>query len=141
MKLTVALQAVDFSQIAFQAVFVFHDSRDWGFDTQIMTDVLASPDGTVGTWKDLDGDAELWKKQLPVFFSNPDLLWVRDFRTRFANCRKARSEMSVLLREMTGRSPGTGREHSKKLFGQCGSGRPDTSCKPQQVASRKDPRS
>ncbi|CAD6581249.1 MAG: hypothetical protein CYPHOPRED_001525 [Cyphobasidiales sp. Tagirdzhanova-0007] len=73
------VQAVDFSQIAFQAVFVFHDSRDWGFDTQIMTDVLASPDGTVGTWKDLDGDAELWKKQLPVFFSNPDLLWGNDW--------------------------------------------------------------
>lgn len=43
-----------------------------------MTDVLASPDGVVGRWKDLDDhDAPEWKEQLPVFFSNPDLLWVR----------------------------------------------------------------
>jgi hypothetical protein len=70
-------QTVDFSQIAFKAIFVFHDSRDWGFDTQIMTDVLASPDGIVGQWKDLDDhNAPGWKEQLPVFFSNPDLLWV-----------------------------------------------------------------
>lgn len=41
-----------------------------------MTDVLASPDGTVRSWKDIEGDPQAWEKQIPVFFSNPDLLWV-----------------------------------------------------------------
>lgn len=73
------VQDVDFAKVPFKAIFVFHDSRDWGFDTQIMTDVLASPDGTLGKWKDLDAhdDTELWTQRIPVFFSNPDLLWVR----------------------------------------------------------------
>lgn len=67
-------QRVDFSQVPFSAIFVFHDSRDWGFDTQIMLDVLMSPDGTVTTWRDPEAE---WTQQVPVFFSNPDLLWVR----------------------------------------------------------------
>lgn len=44
-----------------------------------MTDVLASPDGVVGRWKELDSDHHLWKQQMPVFFSNPDLLWGNDW--------------------------------------------------------------
>lgn len=39
-----------------------------------MTDVLASPYGVVGSWRDMDAE---WEQQIPVFFSNPDLLWVR----------------------------------------------------------------
>lgn len=70
------VQTVDFSNIAFKAIFVYHDPRNWGLDIQAMTDVLASPDGVVGKWKDLDGNDEAWKSQIPVYFSNPDLLWV-----------------------------------------------------------------
>lgn len=42
-----------------------------------MTDVLASPDGSLGRWHDIDAPQEAWKQQIPIFFSNPDLLWVR----------------------------------------------------------------
>ncbi|KAK9896258.1 HAD-superfamily subfamily IIA hydrolase [Cystobasidium minutum MCA 4210] len=71
-----SVQRVDFSQVPFSAIFVFHDSRDWGFDTQIMLDVLMSPDGTVTTWRDPEAE---WTQQVPVFFSNPDLLWGNDW--------------------------------------------------------------
>lgn len=76
------LRVEDFSKIAFKAIFVFHDSRDWGMDTQIMTDVLASPNGTLGTWRDMAGesDEKEWQTpQMPIFFSNPDLLWGNDY--------------------------------------------------------------
>jgi len=41
-----------------------------------MLDVLMSPDGVVRTWRDPEAD---WEQHVPVFFSNPDLLWVRHF--------------------------------------------------------------
>lgn len=72
--LTSESQTVDFTQVPFSAIFVFHDSRNWGFDSQIMLDVLMSPDGVVKTWRDPQAG---WEQRVPVFFSNPDLLWVR----------------------------------------------------------------
>lgn len=46
---------------------VFHDSRDWGRDIQLMCDVLRSRDGVVGNVGD---DTH---PQVPLFFSHGDL--------------------------------------------------------------------
>lgn len=71
---------VDFSKIQFAAVFVFHDSRDVGRDVQLSVDLLISQKGVFGTTKDPD-ELELWtkEKQIPFYFSNPDLLFGNDF--------------------------------------------------------------
>ncbi|KAM0748710.1 HAD-superfamily hydrolase [Meredithblackwellia eburnea MCA 4105] len=71
---------VDFSKVNFAAVLVFHDTRDWGRDIQLATDLLRSKDGVFGTAKDpLDPSQWTPDKQLPIYFSNPDLLWGNEF--------------------------------------------------------------
>ena len=72
--------SVDFSQVPFAAVFAFADSRDWGRDLQLLLDLVRADNGVFGTLKD-PHDPSVWlpERQLPVFFSNPDLLWQNDF--------------------------------------------------------------
>ncbi|GAA5876931.1 hypothetical protein JCM8547_006313 [Rhodosporidiobolus lusitaniae] len=75
------VKEADFSTIPFAAVLVFHDSvDDWGRDIQLVLDLVKAEDGVFGTAKDLK-DPSLWtkEKQLPVHFSNPDLLWGNEF--------------------------------------------------------------
>lgn len=71
---------MDFSKVHFGAVFAFADSRDWGRDIQLALDLVRAQDGVLGTLKDAR-DPSAWKpeNQLPVYFSNPDLLWGNDF--------------------------------------------------------------
>ncbi|KDE09526.1 HAD-superfamily subfamily IIA hydrolase [Microbotryum lychnidis-dioicae p1A1 Lamole] len=68
---------VDFSEISFAAILVFHDSFNWGRDVQLICDVLSSSQGVLGTSK-LTSEWES-SPQLPVHFSNPDLLWGNEF--------------------------------------------------------------
>ncbi len=42
-------QRDDFSKVQFAAILVFHDSREWGRDTQIIIDILRSHNGVFGT--------------------------------------------------------------------------------------------
>ncbi|PWN39529.1 HAD-superfamily hydrolase [Ceraceosorus guamensis] len=63
------------SERRFGAVIVFHDSRDWGGDIQLMCDVLRSPTGQIGT---LGDDTH---PQAPVFFTHEDLIWTNSFPT------------------------------------------------------------
>ncbi|GAA5825149.1 hypothetical protein JCM10212_006274, partial [Sporobolomyces blumeae] len=75
----------DFSKIEFAAVLVFHDSRDWGRDIQLVLDLVRAERGVFGTLKD-DKDLDAWEpeRQLPVHFSQPDLLWGNEFpQSRF----------------------------------------------------------
>ncbi|KAI1391957.1 putative HAD superfamily hydrolase [Hypoxylon trugodes] len=63
------------------AIFVFNDPRDWALDIQIITDLLLSRGGELGTYSSRNGRADLencgWQGdgQPPLFFSNPDLFW------------------------------------------------------------------
>lgn len=67
----------DLSSVHFSAIIVFHDSRDWGRDIQLMVDILRSRDGVFGTES---SPAELKKReQIPLYFSHGDLLWGNDF--------------------------------------------------------------
>ncbi|KKF95492.1 Protein SCO1 mitochondrial [Ceratocystis platani] len=67
------------------AVFVFNDPRDWSLDIQIITDILQSHNGIIGTYSPKNGKSSLpnngWQGdgQPRVYFSNPDLLWAAHF--------------------------------------------------------------
>lgn len=62
---------IDFSQIPFSAVFVIHDNgMDWGLATQVITEVLASNGGVLGTRRDVSSGV-----QVPLILTNPDVIW------------------------------------------------------------------
>ncbi|KAI9143394.1 HAD-like domain-containing protein [Paraphysoderma sedebokerense] len=50
-RLSIESSPPDFSKTPIRAVMVFHDSRDWGTDLQVVIDVLRSPDGCLGKSK------------------------------------------------------------------------------------------
>ncbi|KAJ8654429.1 TIGR01456 family HAD hydrolase [Lichtheimia ornata] len=64
----------DFSKTPISAVMMFHDSRDWGRDIQIMLDVICSQGGVVGTQK-----TDFAIQDIPVYFSNNDVVWSTEF--------------------------------------------------------------
>lgn len=66
-------RTADFSKISFAAVLVFHDSRDWGHDIQLICDVLRSPTATIG---ELGNDTH---PQPYLAFAHGDLVWGTDF--------------------------------------------------------------
>jgi len=54
------------SELGIEAIFVFHDPRDWGRDIQLMLDVLVVREGT-------------GREKVELFFCNPDLWWKADY--------------------------------------------------------------
>ncbi|CAG8808197.1 24332_t:CDS:2, partial [Racocetra persica] len=72
LKLT---RKLDFSNVKIEAIMMFHDSRDWGRDSQIILDVLRSKDGYFETSA---SPQELSTRNFPLFFSNPDIIWSND---------------------------------------------------------------
>ena len=67
------------------AIFVFHDPRDWALDTQIILDLLLSHKGYLGSLSPKNGDASLPNRgyqqdgQPRLYFSNPDLWWASEY--------------------------------------------------------------
>lgn len=61
----------------FDAVFVFHDTFDMSFDSQIVIDLLLSKDGRLGTR--VDPSKYSSKPSIPIYFSNGDLQWATDY--------------------------------------------------------------
>ncbi|KAI1405101.1 putative HAD superfamily hydrolase [Hypoxylon fuscum] len=59
------------------AIFVFNDPRDWALDIQLISDLLLSRAGVLGTYSARNGADNAWQRdgQPPLFFSNPDLFW------------------------------------------------------------------
>jgi HAD superfamily hydrolase (TIGR01456 family) len=93
----VKIRKVDFSQIAFQAVLVFHDSRDWGRDIQYICDVLRSPNGTIGQL----GDD---KHQQPFLaFSHGDLIWGNDFSAPRLGQGAFQHALRAVYKQLSGR--------------------------------------
>lgn len=63
---------MDFSKIPFKAVFVIHDNgMDWAFAIQVITEVLGSEGGVLGTARKGKGDGG----QIPLILTNPDVIW------------------------------------------------------------------
>lgn len=73
------------ASLKIDAIFVFHDPRDWALDMQLILDLLLSDAGHLGTVSARNGDARLpnhgyqQQDQPPLFFSNPDLLWAAGY--------------------------------------------------------------
>jgi hypothetical protein len=86
-----------------------------------MTDVLVSPDGSLGRWNDVDASQDAWQQQIPIFFSNPDLLWVQ-----YHSLLRMR-DLTLFSRATTIPNRGLVKAHSKKRFEQYGSGRQEGS--------------
>jgi HAD superfamily hydrolase (TIGR01456 family) len=69
------------SSLKIDAMFVFNDPRDWAVDIQIITDLLLSHKGYLGTYSSHNGNPALpnfgWQRdgQPPLYFSNADLFW------------------------------------------------------------------
>lgn len=65
----------DFSKVHFAQIFVYNDSRNWGRDAQIITDVAASQDGCIYNPKDIK-DSSQWTadKQVCWTFARRALL-------------------------------------------------------------------
>ncbi|TKA55725.1 hypothetical protein B0A53_02861 [Rhodotorula sp. CCFEE 5036] len=97
------VRQADFSSISFAAILVFHDSRDWGRDLQLVLDLVRADSGVFGTVKD-PKDASQWtpEKQIPVHFSNPDLLWGNEFSVSRFGQGALQESMAAVYKKITG---------------------------------------
>lgn len=90
------------------AIFVFNDPRDWALDIQIITDLLLSEGGMLGTYSAKNGDSSLpgagWQQdgQPPLFFSNPDLFWSAQYHLPRLGQGAFQAALAGVWREITG---------------------------------------
>ncbi|CCE64951.1 hypothetical protein TPHA_0J01290 [Tetrapisispora phaffii CBS 4417] len=59
----------------FDAILVFNDPHDWAADLQIISDLLISKNGQLGTIRTEESE----KPSIPIYFSNNDLLWANKY--------------------------------------------------------------
>lgn len=62
--------------IPIESILVFNDPRDMNTDIQIVSDLLISENGLVGTKRSSFGDVN---PAIPIAFSNDDFLWANDY--------------------------------------------------------------
>ncbi|WWD18993.1 TIGR01456 family HAD hydrolase [Kwoniella shandongensis] len=65
----------DFSQIPLSAVFVMHDTHDWGRDIALILDTLSAKDGILGTKREHKSD----QGEVELVLSNADVEWRSDW--------------------------------------------------------------
>ncbi|GAA6046971.1 hypothetical protein JCM3770_003457 [Rhodotorula araucariae] len=93
------VKTADFSKIQFAAILVMHDSLDAFRDLQLVCDLVRAKDGVFGTLKAPDDRSP----QIPVHFSNPDLLWGNEFpQARFGQGALQES-IAAVYKSVTGR--------------------------------------
>lgn len=86
------------------AILVFNDPRDWALDIQIITDLMFSEGGILGTYSAPKFDKR--GRCVPVnqpflFFSNPDLMWAAGYHLpRLGQGAFRASVLAVLDRRM-----------------------------------------
>ncbi|KAI9283828.1 HAD-superfamily subfamily IIA hydrolase [Umbelopsis sp. AD052] len=93
-----AQKRYDFSREPIEAIMMFHDSRDWGRDLQIMMDVLRSKNGMIGTQK-----ADYSVQDTPVYFSNPDFLWSNEFPVPRYGQGAFKTALEAIYKQHTGK--------------------------------------
>lgn len=81
----------------------FDITRDWGRDLQLVLDLVRADSGVFGTVKD-PKDASQWspEKQIPVHFSNPDLLWGNEFSVSRFGQGALQESMAAVYKKITG---------------------------------------
>ncbi|KAI4271460.1 MAG: hypothetical protein LQ337_005992 [Flavoplaca oasis] len=68
------------THLTISSVFVFADPRDWALDIQLITDILLSRGGVVGTTRSCSlAGQENPASLVPLYFSNPDLQWASQY--------------------------------------------------------------
>ncbi|KAI1496318.1 Haloacid dehalogenase-like hydrolase-domain-containing protein [Biscogniauxia marginata] len=99
------------------AIFVFNDPRDWAVDAQIITDLLLSDGGVLGTYSARNGSRDVqhngWQKdgQPRLLFSNPDLFWSAEYHLpRFGQGAFQAALYGIWERVTGGRDRKTGRK-------------------------------
>jgi hypothetical protein len=65
---------VDFATTPIEAIFVIHDDGlDWALATQVITEILNSDGGRLGTQRKRDWGVE--DGGIPLVLTNPDFIW------------------------------------------------------------------
>ena len=73
------------ASLKIDAIFVYNDPRDWALDIQLITDILLSKRGIMGTYSGKNNDKSLpncgyqQDGQPMLYFSNPDLVWAASY--------------------------------------------------------------
>ncbi|KAH8081835.1 HAD-like domain-containing protein [Filobasidium floriforme] len=104
----------DFSQTPISAIFVMHDSRDWGRDVTLICELLSSENGVFGTRrqekKEMDSDdknrssvGSEGEEHMPLVFSNPDLEWQSDYPLPRLGQGAFRMSVETIYKATTGR--------------------------------------
>lgn len=85
----------------------FNDPRDWAVDTQLVTDLLLSHRGYLGTYSSRNGDPSLpfkdrWQNdgQPPLIFSNVDLQWSTGYHQSRLGQGAFRAAVSSVMRKL-----------------------------------------
>ncbi|KAI5860707.1 HAD-like domain-containing protein [Durotheca rogersii] len=90
------------------AILVFDDPRDWALDIQLITDLLASRGGVLGTYSRRNGRPDLpgrgWQAdgQPALYFSNPDLHWSAGYRHPRLGQGAFQAALAGVWHELTG---------------------------------------
>ncbi|KAK1833153.1 HAD-superfamily hydrolase [Podospora conica] len=106
------------STLKIDAIFVFDDPRDWSLDTQLITDLLQSHAGHLGTHSPLNADPSLpncgWQRdgQPPLYFSNGDLVWSAAYPLPRLGQGAFQAALAGLWRRVTG-----GHELRRRVMG------------------------
>ncbi|KAL2183189.1 HAD-superfamily hydrolase [Thermothelomyces heterothallicus CBS 203.75] len=97
------------SHLKIDAIFVLNDPRDWALDTQIITDLLLSHAGYLGTYSPLNGKGNGdngggWQQdgQPRLYFSNADLLWSAAYHLPRLGQGAFQAALAGLWRRITG---------------------------------------
>lgn len=104
------------------AIFVYNDPRDWGLDSTIITDLLLSREGILGTLSSNNNDPDLPNRgfqqdaQPPLYFCNPDLWWAAKFHLPRLGQGGFREAMEGIWAAVTG-GPRMGVELQKTVIG------------------------
>ncbi|KAK0509945.1 hypothetical protein JMJ35_007339 [Cladonia borealis] len=100
------------------AIFIFHDPRDWALDTQLLLDLLLSSSGHLGSLSPKNGNPSLpnngyqQDSQPPLYFSNPDLLWAAAYHLPRLGQGGFREAFEGVWKAVTGNA-----KLEKKMFG------------------------
>lgn len=106
------------SLVKVDAMFVFNDPRDWAVDIQIITDLLLSEKGYLGTYSSKNGDESLdncgWQGdgQPSLYFSNGDLFWSTGYHLPRFGQGAFQAAVAGVWRRVTG-----GHELQRTVFG------------------------
>ncbi|MCJ1456479.1 hypothetical protein MMC28_006840 [Mycoblastus sanguinarius] len=112
----------DHQDIKIDAIFIFHDPRDWALDTQIILDLLLSRGGHLGSLSQKNGNESLpnsgylQEGQPPLYFSNPDLFWASEYHLPRLGQGGFREAFEGVWRAVTGGEE-KGVHLDKKMFG------------------------